>query len=544
MLVSLKSEKILGGIWPIVQRELRGGARRPFNYWLRVGAASAGLLMVFYIMTGNRHETDRVMGQYLFTGLHGVLMGLICLVVPLMTADCVAREKREGTLGLLFLTPMTAGGIVAGKGLAQALRALTLWVSVAPVLTIPFIMGGIDWADASAFLALEFSALMLCLAAGLLASTLVKGLTAVYVLAVFLGLAFVAVFCLLACFCFLSRTPLIAEWPVGYALLLSGLPLEMVEDYVVARGSVPAPAVMSGLWHQILWFSPLAAVLLFVLVVSFAAWRLAGSWQDKTRSLRQENLVKRYCTPLFKGWFARRMGRVLERNPMVWLQQYSWKPRVVKWGLCLAFVLIATVLMRGNIHPYHYGVTVEPFLFLTIAAGMTFAGINSFAEEKRSGALEMILVTPVPINQIIFGRVRGAWGQYLPAALILASFDAGVHWISGEMKFNRPVGFWGYESLTHYLVSRLPYLCVFLTLPVIALYSALRVKNQIVAAGMTWAALLLPPLLVMLWGQFVISSNNIPDTWISAGFALADLAAGLAACFLLRRRLTRRLYSF
>ena len=88
-------------------------------------------------------------------------------------------------------------------------------------------------------------------------------------------------------------------------------------------------------------------------------------------------------------------------------------------------------------------------------------------------------------------------------------------------------------------MSRLPYLCVFLTLPVIALYSALRVKNQIVAAGMTWAALLLPPLLVMLWGQFVIPSNNIPDTWISAGFALADLAAGLAACLLLRHRLTR-----
>ncbi len=527
-----------------MQRELRGGARRPFNYWLRVGAASAGLLMVAYTLLENREATEKVTGQYLFAGLHVVLMGLICLVVPLMTADCVAREKREGTLGLLFLTPMTAGGIVAGKGLAQALRALTLWVSVAPVLTIPFVMGGIGWADTSAFVALEFSALVLCLAAGLLASTLVQGRLAAYVLALFLGLFFVTALCLLVCFCILSQTSLSADWPVGYALLLSGLPLEMFEHYVLPVGAVPTPAVMSRIWHQILWFSPLAALLLFALVISFAAWRLARSWQDKTRSLRQENLVKRYCTPLSKGRFAGRMGRVLERNPMVWLQQYSWKPRVVKWGLCLAFVLIATVLMRGNINPYHYGVTVEPFLFLTIAAGMTFAGINSFAEEKRSGALEMILVTPVPINQIIFGRVRGAWGQYLPAALILASFDAGVHWISGEMKFDRPVGFWGYESLTHYLVSRLPYLCVFLTLPVIALYSALRVKNQIVAAGMTWAALLLPPLLVMLWGQFVIPSNNIPDTWISAGFALADLAAGLAACLLLRHRLTRRMYSF
>ena len=197
----------LGGIWPVVQRELREGARRPFNYWLRVGAASAGLLAVVYITAENRNETEKVMGQNLFAGLHVLLIGLICLVVPLMTADCIAREKREGTLGLLFLTPLTAGGIVAGKGLAQALRALTLWVSVAPVLAIPFVMGGIEWADASAFLALEFSVLMLCLAAGLLASTLVRGRGAAFVLALFLGALFAAVFCQLVCFLILGCIP-------------------------------------------------------------------------------------------------------------------------------------------------------------------------------------------------------------------------------------------------------------------------------------------------------------------------------------------------
>ncbi len=223
----------LGGIRPVVQRELREGARRPFNYWLRVGAASAGLLAVVYITAENRDETEKVMGQYLFGGLHVLLIGLICLVVPLMTADCIAREKREGTLGLLFLTPLTAGGIVMGKGLAQALRALTLWVSVAPVLAIPFVMGGIGWADASAFLALEFSALMLCLAAGLLASTLVRGRGAAFVLALILGVSFVEIFCLLVSFCFLSLASLMADWPIGYALPLSGLPMERWQDYVL-----------------------------------------------------------------------------------------------------------------------------------------------------------------------------------------------------------------------------------------------------------------------------------------------------------------------
>jgi ABC-type Na+ efflux pump permease subunit len=169
----LKRQSI-GGVWPVVQRELREGARRPFNYWLRVLAGAAGVLLVVYVTQIQApHVPESVMGLFLFPRLHFLLMGLICLMVPCMTADCIAREKREGTLGLLFLTPLTAGGIVAGKGLAQGLRALTLWVSAAPVLTIPFVMGGVGWAEASAALALEFSVLVICLAAGLLASTLV-----------------------------------------------------------------------------------------------------------------------------------------------------------------------------------------------------------------------------------------------------------------------------------------------------------------------------------------------------------------------------------
>ena len=82
-------------------------------------------------------------------------------------------------------------------------------------------------------------------------------------------------------------------------------------------------------------------------------------------------------------------------------------------------------------NPFNFRENFEPLLFLTIVAGMTFAGVNSFAEEKRSGALELILVTPIPINQIILGRVRGVWEQFLPAALILGSLDACLARIFG-----------------------------------------------------------------------------------------------------------------
>ena len=541
----MSKHRFLGGTWPVVQRELREGAHRSFNYWLRVAAATAGLLMVVYITTENREEGDKVMGQHLFAGLHVVLMGLICLVVPLMTADCIAREKREGTLGLLFLTPLTAGGIVAGKGLAQALRALTLWVSVAPVLAIPFVMGGIGWVDASAFLALELSALVLCLAAGLLASTLVKGRGAAFVVALLLGASIVSVFCDLACFSFLAGVPATFDWPQDYAMLLSGLPTDQI---LVTGGSmlVPLmPAPFTHTWHQILWITPIPALLLFALILRFAAWRMAKSWQDKTPSLRQESLIRRYCTPVFQRWSARSTRRTLDRNPIAWLQQYSWRARLIKWVLCLVFVIIATSVVMSDINVNSFGEIIEPLFVLTIAAGMTFSGINSFAEEKRSGALELILITPISVNQIIFGRVLGVWKQFLPAALFLAFFDFAVRWFGGALKFGLPFHELISRLLRDYLQGRFPLICIYITLPFFALYFALRFKNQIAAAVMTWLALLLPSLFVILWFEMVTSEyDETAEVWMLAGWSVVNLALALVACFLLRHCLSRRLYSF
>jgi hypothetical protein len=37
------------GVWPVLQRELREGARRPLNHWLRVGSAAGGILLLYLV---------------------------------------------------------------------------------------------------------------------------------------------------------------------------------------------------------------------------------------------------------------------------------------------------------------------------------------------------------------------------------------------------------------------------------------------------------------------------------------------------------------
>jgi len=73
-------------------------------------------------------------GKDLFRSLHIGLQLAIWFLVPLLTADCISRERRENTLGLLFLTPLGAFDIVIAKSLVHALRGVLLWLAVLPVL--------------------------------------------------------------------------------------------------------------------------------------------------------------------------------------------------------------------------------------------------------------------------------------------------------------------------------------------------------------------------------------------------------------------------
>ena len=106
---------------PIVDRELRVAAHKRSTFWLRVGAAVTGLVIggggltlckVYGISTPQ-------MGGMLFN-----LLTWLCLATGLsaglfLTSDCLSEEKREGALGLLFLTDLRGYDVVLGKLLAN-----------------------------------------------------------------------------------------------------------------------------------------------------------------------------------------------------------------------------------------------------------------------------------------------------------------------------------------------------------------------------------------------------------------------------------------
>jgi ABC-2 type transport system permease protein len=70
-----------------------------------------------------------------FLGPNVFLVGLCTLLVPLLTMNCIADERRRGTWELLLTAPVDAGSVIAGKFLAG-------WgLMVAAIMPWPLFLG-------------------------------------------------------------------------------------------------------------------------------------------------------------------------------------------------------------------------------------------------------------------------------------------------------------------------------------------------------------------------------------------------------------------
>ena len=110
---------------PIVERELRVAARRKATTWTRFFAALTALVVGGVLLTANqRHLSAPYVGQQLFMAVSILAFGFALLAGIFLTADCLCSERRDGTLGLLFLTDLRH--LLAGRAGVRPTRARVL----------------------------------------------------------------------------------------------------------------------------------------------------------------------------------------------------------------------------------------------------------------------------------------------------------------------------------------------------------------------------------------------------------------------------------
>src|SRR2546423_1077218 len=117
---------------PVVSRELSVVARRAATYWMRVGLSFASLLGMAWILVTSWQAPQALQGRMVFQSLATFgFVYAICAGIPL-ASDCISREKREGTLGLLFLTDLRGYDDIFGKMASSALNGIYVVLALLP----------------------------------------------------------------------------------------------------------------------------------------------------------------------------------------------------------------------------------------------------------------------------------------------------------------------------------------------------------------------------------------------------------------------------
>src|SRR5262245_16025590 len=160
---------------PVAERELRVASRKRSTLWVRVVAALVALVVgggFLVLSTVGFAFGTTSLGKGLFGTLTWLSLGVALSAGLFLTSDCLSQEKREGTMGFLFLTDLSGYDLVLGKLLATSLRGFYAVLAVFPVLAVTLLMGGVTgaqfWNTALALV----SALFLSLAAGLFTSAI------------------------------------------------------------------------------------------------------------------------------------------------------------------------------------------------------------------------------------------------------------------------------------------------------------------------------------------------------------------------------------
>ena len=154
---------------PIVERELRVAARRVTTRWTRFALTAVVSLIVVNCFTSSGAASLTTVGESAFQWLTSAAFILGCAACTL-TADALSAERREGTLGLLFLTDLRPWDITLGKLASAGLGAAYAGIAFVPLLMLPLLAGGVTGLEALRTSLALLTILLFALAAGLAAS--------------------------------------------------------------------------------------------------------------------------------------------------------------------------------------------------------------------------------------------------------------------------------------------------------------------------------------------------------------------------------------
>jgi ABC-type transport system involved in multi-copper enzyme maturation permease subunit len=566
---------------PLVERELRAGARRPAFYWLRGLLAlvltfqACDLLNRYMIAPRPRYAflavappPMTITGSILLGDMSALLFVAV-LLMGLVTADSISRERREGTLGLLLLTHVSPAQLVYGKLLSNGLNCFILLLGCLPALMVSVLIGGVA-GDEAAMTGLGLvNTLFVSLAAGLWMSAVFRerrhAMAATLGLVValafgpellggsFLGSGVVPVMrlCGLSGWISAAKAPMVLGYKPVYDLLRQS----------------PILSQLSLVFHPIFlcWFAATHLVGWFIL--SLAAAALAKNWQDEPHLQFREpepddawSICGQPAAPAETPPEAVPAEPVLARaswltdprpwdeDPVEWRVRHLRPPEGLMW-LAIAldffaqFCAMGSMAGPGSTAGSSWGVLSFGGLLVALFAGglLAWAAARFFLETRQQQDLELLLTSPVGSRNILAGQWR-VLRQALtwPCALVLLLAVPSAVSLLLDLSSTSNGDPW---SVTPTFLIAVNLVLEVLALCWMGMYFGLRARTKFAAIGQTIGLVQLLPLGVALaldagWG--LISDHSLSAIGLHSQMPVALPAAlfllGLAMYLGLRSR--------
>jgi hypothetical protein len=419
----------------------------------------------------------------------------------LATADCLTEEKRQGTLGLLFLTDLKGYDVVFGKLIATSLDSFYGMLAVVPVLAIPLLMGGVSQGELLRVVLMLVSLLFFSLSVGVWASALCRHTSRACAVSIVVVLT------------------ILFAWP-----LATQLRHNPVTDNRLAY--LPSPVYGCVLAFDAkyksgqqldFWLNALITQLYAWFFLGMACWLAPRSWQDA---------LEGNCSWWRFGKFSSSVRvELLALNPYLWRAARPRSKHIAVWVMLATVAAFWTWLgwFNRNLASFPWGSShlFDPTVDLTCIVIAGFAikvwvaleSGRALGEDRRSGAMEFLLSTPMEPVEIVGGQQQSLWRQFAgPICILLA---ANAFFLMMEIRYMPRLG-QGDDRLQ--AINAHGVIGFFLVLDSLALNAVgtrlgFRARKPIGAAAMAllWV-LALPVLLCFVPGYLILTSPTL-DGW-------------------------------
>ena len=501
--------------FPIAERELRVAARSPRTYRARLIAclifgAVTGWVFWFAAQVGSFSTISP--RAYAFIAHLALLM---CMFSALVTTDSLSSEKRNGTLGLLFLTDLRGVDIVFGKLAALGLVSFYGLVAAVPVLAMPLLMGGVSGQSVFRTVINLLNGLFFALSLGLWISARSWDQKRAANMGIWCVIMFMWIFPFMAEM--LRRRPAFGPF-ADWLYILS--PLYQQEH---------ASPFGIGMRTEKYWISVAITHFLAWLALWRACAILPQAWQDRVIAPAVGRWRKKWQELRFGSPEVRRdlRDRLLRINAVHWLSARERFAPMNAWLFVIA-VLLGWVALWGWIKIYvrngppFWAIGIPATMILYLGLRVRACGLvgEVIARDRLSGALELLLSTIMTERDVAYGQmrtfVRTLLGPAIAAVLIgsllfgAAFFDV----LSGRAQDLE-------RAWIVYLALMILFACDLVASFWTGMWTACFSRNIPAAAGKAVLRLLVLP-----WAIFMVSMTTGVTLRIGSNLEFIDVFGG------------------